>query len=197
MTADAQATSHTKAQIRARIRAMRNQLDTSEMADRDAARTGRIVSALKKLSCEVIACYVSREPEPDTLELLTDLADQGVGILLPWLGPDLSQVSWAWWAGEEMVDGPFGIPIPTAPRMGPDVLSQADVIIVPGLAGTRSGIRLGQGGGWYDRALPHARPGAPRWMLLNDSEVLDDLPCDPHDQRVTALVTEHHWISCG
>ena len=68
--------------------------------------------------------------------------------------------------------------------------------MVPGLLGTPSGRRLGRGGGWYDRALVHASPEARVWLLLNDDEVVDEVPSEPHDLPVTALVTPTRWVAC-
>ena len=60
----------------------------------------------------------------------------------------------------------------------------------PGLAVDRSGRRLGQGGGSYDRALVHVRPDVDIVTLLWDDELLDtDVPAEPHDRRVTAVLT--------
>ena len=95
-----------------------------------------------------------------------------------------------------MVTGWRGIPCPPGPALPAETLAQADLIILPGLAGTPSGARLGQGGGWYDRALPYSRENAERWLLLNNSEILDRLPEDEHDQRVSHLVAQSGWIAC-
>ena len=69
-------------------------------------------------------------------------------------------------------------------------LSKADLVLCSGLAATRDGRRLGVGGGWYDRALRAARPGVPAWILLDDADIVDDLPTEPHDRRVDAIVTQ-------
>jgi 5-formyltetrahydrofolate cyclo-ligase len=185
-----------KAALRSALRARRRDLDPAAAAADDAARTSRLLGQLRALAPGRLACYVSREPEPDTAVLLGELADWGIGILLP-AGPSLTEPGWAWWSGQPMAPGPGGIAIPDAPRLDASALSQAELIILPGLAGTRAGARLGQGGGWYDRALAHARPGAPRWLLLNDWEVVDAVPHDPWDQPVTALVTPHRWLPCS
>ena len=82
---------------------------------------------------------------------------------------------------------PRGIPVPD--DVAPADLDAASVIVMPGLAGALDGSRLGYGGGWYDRALAGASAGAQRWLLLNDSELLDDIPHDAHDQPVDVIVT--------
>ena len=183
-----------KAETRDLLLARRAELSEEDLAAADAARTARTASGLRKLSPAVVACYVSHGTEPGTLDLLAELADQGMEILLPWLG-DLRQPMWAWWSGEPMTTGAYGIPMPASPPASNEVLDRADVVILPGLAGTRTGARLGRGGGWYDRALAHAH--CPRWLLLNDSEVLDSLPQDPWDQPVTTLVTDRRRIECA
>jgi 5-formyltetrahydrofolate cyclo-ligase len=53
----------------------------------------------------------------------------------------------------------------------------------------RDGIRLGRGGGFYDRALTHVRPDAVLVAVVFDDELVDELPAEPHDQRVTVVVT--------
>ena len=65
-----------------------------------------------------------------------------------------------------------------------------DVVLVPGLAFTRTGERLGQGGGWYDRFLPRVRPGCTAIGLAFDEQVVAELPTEPHDRRLDALVTD-------
>jgi len=129
-----------------------------------------------------VAVYLSRPPEPATVALAQILHDTGWHVIVPspgaarWTDP-----AWSWY-GEPLL---------------PAELGAADVIIMPGLAGTRDGARLGRGGGWYDRALPDAQDGAPRWLLLNDDEVVDELPTEPHDARVDLIVTPSDIIECG
>ena len=111
--------------------------------------------------------------------------------------PKLSRKpDWAW-ATDELRPGWAGIPEPTGPGLGIDALGQADVIVVPCLAVSRDGSRLGMGGGWYDRALHHRRPGTPVWALANADEVLPKLPSEPHDLPVDAVVTENGFTRLG
>ncbi|MDP9461630.1 MAG: 5-formyltetrahydrofolate cyclo-ligase, partial [Actinomycetota bacterium] len=85
--------------------------------------------------------------------------------------------------------GRFGLLEPLGPRLGPTAIGTADVIVVPALAVARDGVRLGRGGGYYDRALRHSRPDAVVVALVHDDELVDELPAEPHDHRVNAVVT--------
>ena len=111
--------------------------------------------------------------------------------------PKLSRrPDWAW-ATDDLRSGWAGIPEPSGPPLGIEALEQADVIVVPCLAVSRDGARLGMGGGWYDRALHHRRPGASVWALANADEVLPALPSEPHDLPVDAVVTENGFTRLG
>ena len=68
-------------------------------------------------------------------------------------------------------------------------VADADVVLVPALAVGADGARLGRGGGSYDRALARVPAGRPRTALLYDGELLPGVPAEPHDQRVTGVVT--------
>ncbi len=61
---------------------------------------------------------------------------------------------------------------------------------MPGLAVDRTGLRLGRGGGSYDRALGRVPVGTFTCVVLQAGEVRDEVPADPHDRQVTAVVTE-------
>ena len=95
-----------------------------------------------------------------------------------------------------MYDGPEslararrGLLEPTGPRLGLEAVATADVVLTPGLAVDRTGMRLGQGGGCYDRALGRVPVGTFMCTLLYDGELLDEVPTDAHDRPVTAVVT--------
>ncbi|QWW20592.1 5-formyltetrahydrofolate cyclo-ligase [Schaalia sp. 19OD2882] len=80
---------------------------------------------------------------------------------------------------------------PSAARLPPSVLACADVVLAPALAVDASGTRLGQGGGWYDRALLHVREGVPVVAAVFDEEVLPagTIPRETHDRSVNAVIT--------
>lgn len=148
-------------------------------------------------SARCVAAYTSRPTEPGTGPLLERLAARGVRVLLPVLGTGL-QRGWAEYAGAEdlQVRAPGRPPEPSGPDLGAQALADADVVVAPALSVDASGTRLGQGGGWYDRALEHARPGVLVVALAFTDEVGDvagALPREPHDRPVDAWATPDGW----
>jgi 5-formyltetrahydrofolate cyclo-ligase len=73
-------------------------------------------------------------------------------------------------------------------------IAEIDLIIVPGLAFTRDGARLGRGGGYYDRLLGRSDCRARRVGLAYDFQIVAALPVEPHDQRVHEILTESGLI---
>lgn len=134
-----------------------------------------------------VAAYVSVGREPGTGAILDVLADRGVTVLLPVVLPDLD-LDWAPYTGsKKLVKATRGLLEPSAEPLGPDAVTTADVVLVPALAVDRSGYRLGQGGGCYDRALARVAGRAFTCALLHDGELLDlPLPRDQHDVPVHA-----------
>ncbi len=160
----------------------------------DRARTALVLAHLPSRPVTV-AAYLSEPSEPGTATLVAELHSRGIRILLPVLR---REPTWAVFDGADSVRvGRWGIPEPTGVAVGPSALAAAEVVILPGLAGTSGGTRLGRGGGWYDRALLHAGPAAPRILLLNDAEVVTELPQQDHDVPVTAIATPTRWLECG
>jgi len=125
--------------------------------------------------------------EPGSLRLLDMLRDGGTEVLLPVVVAD--GLDWARYAGAgELIAGALGTRAPTGPRLGPSALATADAVLVPALAVDHRGVRLGRGGGYYDRALATLPPGARLVALLHDGELVERLPADPWDTTVTSVV---------
>ncbi|HEY0186902.1 MAG TPA: 5-formyltetrahydrofolate cyclo-ligase [Cellulomonas sp.] len=146
-----------------------------------------------------VAAYSARPAEPGTLPLLESLSARGIDVLLPVLGAGL-QREWARYTGPDdlLQRAPGRPPEPGGPSLGAEGLAQADLILAPALAVDTAGNRLGQGGGWYDRALQHARPGVPVVAVVFAEEVYDaatrPLPHEPHDRRVDLALTPERWL---
>lgn len=86
---------------------------------------------------------------------------------------------------------------PAGPSLGVDAIGGVEVVLAPALAASRLGMRLGRGGGSYDRALTRVAPGVPVVALLYDDEIVPDVPADDWDRPVTAAITPSGWHSFG
>jgi 5-formyltetrahydrofolate cyclo-ligase len=110
-------------------------------------------------------------------------------VILPVLLPD-GDLDWAVYAGDEsLAAARLGLLEPTGPPLGVDAIGTPDAVLLPGLAVSSTGDRLGRGGGSYDRALARVPVGTFTCVLLHDEEVGVDVPVEPHDRRVTAAAS--------
>jgi len=164
------------------------------LTDEDRAAAGRALRdtllGLPEIEMAAsVAAYVAIGSEPPTSGLLFALWKRGTYVLLPRLLPG-GDLDWASYEGPDSLrPGPRGLLEPTEPPRGPGAIAGTDVVLVPALAVDRRGVRLGRGGGSYDRVLARVGPAILTVGLLYDGELLDELPSEPHDQRVTAAVT--------
>jgi 5-formyltetrahydrofolate cyclo-ligase len=135
----------------------------------------------------IAAAFVGVGGEPPTLPLLDALLDRGIRVIIPILRSDLD-LDWGDYAGAaSLAPARLGLLEPIGPALGHDAVAGAGLILAAALAVDRTGRRLGQGGGSYDRALPRA--GARVIAVLFDDEVLDAVPDEPHDRRVDGFLT--------
>jgi 5-formyltetrahydrofolate cyclo-ligase len=182
----------TKAAMRAAVLARRRALPAPVLADA-AARVRESLSALVRRSPVGRVCAyvpVGAEPGGDALpaELASALPGDG-SLLLPVLRPDLD-VQWAAYEGPgSLVPAGRGLREPRGRRLGVDAVRSVDLVVVPALAVDVEGVRLGRGGGSYDRVLARVRPGIPVVALLHDGELVPAVPAQPHDRRVSGVIT--------
>jgi len=182
-----------KSQLRAIIR--KGRADRSERRLQEHAEALRdhvlALPSIERATC--VSVYASRRFEPGTLPLIEALHQRGVRVLIPMLGEGLKR-GWGVYQGvEDLIErAPGRPPEPSGEFLSKAALRDADVVIVPALAVDTSGTRLGQGGGWYDRALADANPDAPIVALTFAGELRDEthsLPREAHDVTVHAVIT--------
>jgi 5-formyltetrahydrofolate cyclo-ligase len=127
--------------------------------------------------------------EPGSPQLLDGLVRCGCRVLLPVVNSS-GPLEWAEYTGAGSLQrGPLGLLQPIGPLLGCAAVGTAVLVLVPALAVDRTGVRLGRGGGHYDRTLPLAAPGTPLVAIVRDDELLAALPAQPHDVPVTAALT--------
>jgi 5-formyltetrahydrofolate cyclo-ligase len=124
---------------------------------------------------------VSFNGEPDTDPLFARLSVEGKRLLLPRV--DASGIVAAD-GGSPRAVSKFGVHEPTGPAID---VSEIDLVIVPGLAFTAEGHRLGYGGGHYDRFLPTVT--APSVGVCFVDQLVDQLPLAAHDVLVGRVVS--------
>ncbi|MFD5052280.1 5-formyltetrahydrofolate cyclo-ligase [Streptomyces tendae] len=185
-----------KRTLRRDFLAARNRLTPDDVREAAEALAGRALGLPEVAGAHTVAAYVSVGAEPGTLALLDALRARGVRVLLPALLPD-NDLDWGEYTGEGSLarvrhGGRMELFEPAGERLGPDAVTRADVVLLPGVAVDGRGLRLGRGGGSYDRVLARlaaagARPAL--LVLLYDREVVARVPAEPHDRPVDAVVT--------
>ena len=142
-----------------------------------------------KKSVSVIGLYYPVNSEMNPLTLIDYPNSQGKNTCLPIVIDKNSPLIFkAWRPGKDMVAGRYGIPVPDN-----DQIVTPDLVICPLLAYDDKGMRLGYGGGFYDRTIRHLRRNKQtRYMGLAFSEQKSyhDLPSEEHDVPLDAILTE-------
>ncbi|MEU9913425.1 5-formyltetrahydrofolate cyclo-ligase [Streptomyces sp. NPDC051001] len=182
--------------LRREFLAVRNRLTADDVRESATALAGRALGLPELARARTVAAYVSVGSEPGTLALLDALCARGVRVLLPALLPD-NDLDWGAYTGADSLarvqhGGKMALFEPSGERLGPDAVTGADVVLLPGLAVDARGMRLGRGGGSYDRVLARlVRAGAHPALvvLLYDSEIVERVPAEVHDRAVHAVVT--------
>ncbi|RSS83991.1 5-formyltetrahydrofolate cyclo-ligase [Streptomyces sp. WAC05292] len=185
-----------KALLRRSLLAARRALPAEALAGSARALSRSALGLPELAGARTVAAYVSIGSEPGTRDLLDALRAAGKRVLLPVLLPD-NDLDWAVYEGpgslaESVRPGFMALLEPVGPRLGPEAVTGADAVLLPGLAVDRRGMRLGRGGGSYDRVLARLeRAGADPALvvLLYDDEVVAWVPEEPHDHPVQAVAT--------
>lgn len=173
--------------LRARLRAARDAFVAarpSPIAVPDAFRA-RLDRGL------TVTSYVPIGSEADPAPLARAAAEAGCVLALPHVTTRGEPMRFlAWDAGEDLIPGQFGLlqPHHAAPELAPDI------ILAPMLGFDAKLDRLGQGAGYYDGAFARF-PDAWRVGVGWSVQQVDDLPVDPWDMALHAVVTEREWIT--
>jgi 5-formyltetrahydrofolate cyclo-ligase len=181
----------TKNELRAEILLARRAM-AAELHDAEAhALCGHLPAVIG--DGETVCVYVPVGSEPGSMELIDSLVRRDVRVLLPVARHDAAGLPvallWADYRPGGLVQARFGLREPAQPWLPADEIAAAAVVLVPALAVDRSGVRLGRGAGFYDRTLPLAAPTAQLIAVVRDDELVDRLPAEPHDVRMTHALT--------
>ncbi|MEV1022233.1 5-formyltetrahydrofolate cyclo-ligase [Streptomyces sp. NPDC050264] len=195
-TSDAPGAHPDKRTLRRKFLAVRNTLPMDDVRETEKVLAERAFEVEELAEARTVAAYVSVGGEPGTAALLDALRARGTRVLLPVLLPD-NDLDWGAYEGtSSLVDvqhpGRMALLEPGGERLGPDAVTAADVVLLPGLAVDARGMRLGRGGGSYDRVLARLEAAGAHptlVVLLYDEEVVAHVPEEAHDKAVHAVVT--------
>jgi 5-formyltetrahydrofolate cyclo-ligase len=178
-----------KTAVRDRLLTSRNRRSLADVGAAARAIAEHLLATTDVRRAATVAAYVSLNGEPGTGPLLDGLRAAGKRVILPVLLPD-DDLDWAVYEGPRaLASSRFGLLQPVGEQLGLNAIATADVVIVPGLAASPTGIRLGRGGGSYDRTLGRVPVGTFTCVLLYDDEVGLDVPVEPHDRPVLFAAT--------
>ena len=185
-----------KDEIRRTMRARRRTLTPEERAAASEIVCAKLASD-SDISLRVdpfdwgspVAVYLASPQEIDLSPFVRKLLEAGDWVVAPrWNGKTYELAVLRGLDAADLRTGPMGILEPREP----EIVSSAAVAtwLVPGLAFTRDGKRLGYGGGWYDRLLADAPRTAKKFGIAHAFQVVDELPSEPHDILLTDIIDD-------
>ncbi len=173
-----------KLALRARLRAVRDGFDRAGSVPVPAAYRARLSSGL------IVASYVAVGSEANPTPFASAAIDAGCTLALPHVTRRTEPMRFLRWDGAAPLQaGPFNLLQPAADAAE----CRPDIVLTPLLGFDREGNRLGQGAGYYDRALA-AHPDAWRVGIALSVQEVDALSVDPWDMPLHAIATETEWI---
>lgn len=180
-----------KRRLREMYRSQRDRMERHErqMAAEMAARRFFVFASIQQYRRLMI--YAPIQSEMDPMPLGRYAAERGWEIYLPRMRGKFELEAVKTDLEADLEPGRYGILEPPGhlPAVDP---AELEVVIVPGLAFDVRGHRLGYGAGYYDRFLPQAKNAL--WIGFTFDELLvPELPAEPHDQRLHAVLTDRRW----
>jgi 5-formyltetrahydrofolate cyclo-ligase len=183
---EAESPTERKRALRSVLIAQRARLSPEERAARSQIVARRLLELPFLSSVRTIALYAPLGTEVDALEIAR--AASHLRAVYPRTVPGARRLTFARCSPRELVRGGLGTREPPldAPEVDP---SDIQCVVLPGIGFSLDGHRLGRGGGYYDATL-RDMPAALRVAIGFDVQLLPEVPCEAHDARLDALVTE-------
>ncbi|MGE5191647.1 MAG: 5-formyltetrahydrofolate cyclo-ligase [Deltaproteobacteria bacterium] len=154
----------------------------------------KFVSLPEYAAARTVMFYVDVRTEVRTRDYLATALTHGKRIVVPWCN-DRGELELFWLKSmDDLAIGMYKILEPKPDlRNLPDrqvPVAELDLIMVPGVAFTREGARMGHGKGYYDKLLEHARPDAPLVALAFECQLFPEIPTQSHDVFMDKIITE-------
>jgi 5-formyltetrahydrofolate cyclo-ligase len=188
-----------KQTLRKDILSQRAALDHAERSRLSRAITASLLRLPEFEHAHCVLAYLSFGSEFDTGEFVRALQSRRCALVLPRIDLARRHLSLHRVGDPEIetVPGVWGIREPDPQRCPLAALGEIDAVLVPGVAFTPGGGRLGYGGGFYDALIRDWRNHAPLIAPAFELQVVGELPLGPGDQPIDALVTEANTYRRG
>ncbi len=188
MSAQERPPRETKRALRTELIAVRARLTLDDRRDKSRAIADRLERIAAFRDAATVALYAPLGTEVDSFEIARRAIARGVRILFPRVLSGARRLAFARTSPEDLVRGPLGAAEP--PERSQEVPGhEIACVVMPGVAFSLDGLRLGRGGGYYDATLA-AMPHAARVGVCYDVQIVAALPREPHDAPLDAVVTE-------
>lgn len=176
-----------KVLLRKEIRKERRALDPVQRKVWDASIEAQVLAREEYKRANTVFCFVSYGGEPETGGILRDILAQGKCLAVPRCMEDGIMEAVVLESLDGLEKGMYGI---LEPKAGLPTLpfTAIDFAVVPGLAFTKDGTRLGQGGGYYDRFMEKTQ--AFTCGICYSRFVLKEIPAEFFDRKVMAVICE-------
>lgn len=177
-----------KAGLRAEVRLRRRTRSASEREAATAGLTENLISLVLDRAPTLVGCYLSGPDEPNTRPFLAWAAANGVDVIVPVSRRD-GLLDWVRASGGAEQVGLFGISEMVGDVVAGQVFQDVDLLLIPAAAVDRSGMRMGWGRGYFDRALASLEEQPPVFAVVYDDELRNSVPAESHDKPVDGVVT--------
>lgn len=179
-----------KTQLRRSLLARRRAIPSDLAREQHRALVERLARVLPDSA--IVGTYAAFDGEMSVDGLHATRPD--LKLAWPRINVDTGQMQFAFSDHVPHVSGAFGIREPVTEETVPPVTF--DVMLIPGVAFSPNGARLGMGKGFYDRFLSGLREDAVKLGVCYELQLTHDIPEEPHDVRMNGVVTNHQLLSC-
>jgi len=189
-----------KRALRAELRQKRRMTPAAAREQSAQGITQQLIALAQHFGATSIAAYLSTNDEPSTRGFLAWAHAAGIRVLLP-ISREDGLLDWAPYrpasstapTAEELDF--LGMPIPGTELLGPIAIGDVSLVIIPAAAVDKDGMRMGWGRGYFDRTIGSMASRPPVYAVVFDSEFLDEVPHERHDERVDGVVTPTRTVT--
>lgn len=143
-----------------------------------------------------IMLFLPMKDEPQIQPVFEHAWSLGKRLCIPYLGENYGHMDAVELNSfQDLVPGKFNLLVPGTNELKIVLAKEIDLIIVPAVAYSLDGSRLGMGGGYYDRFLLRAE-NAIRVGVCWTSYIVEWLPTEAHDEKVDFILTDAGFYSC-